>query len=253
MKKIIILSLAFVLCFNFLTFSAPLSNIAVEFDTVNLFVNGDKVETPTILYNDRTYVPLRAVTDNMDADIIWDAETNTAKVFTGERTRQCIRIMDLYRYIDVTIKYMKTITEDTRGYINDICNAYYTGNYNMAYTYIADAKSLQEGLSSLENGINKLDNSASFLENVYSEVYNEEYISYLKSSKVTLLSIKNVLAEYLNTIFSMNQYNCMQLADDSLYRYSNIMNVLNMDNQLMSNAYYYYYDLSMDFIFDIDE
>lgn len=65
--------------------------IEAELNTVNITVDGVKVEGENILYNDRTYVPLRQIAEMLGKDVAWDEATNTAdiadshkKAFGGE-------------------------------------------------------------------------------------------------------------------------------------------------------------------------
>lgn len=52
----------------------------------DVFVNGQKLDTPGILYNNSVYVPLRAVGENIGADILWDDTTKSAHVYFSEDT-----------------------------------------------------------------------------------------------------------------------------------------------------------------------
>lgn len=54
--------------------------IEVELNTVNITVDGKKVDGDNILYNDRTYVPLRAIAEMLGKNVSWDQETNTASI-----------------------------------------------------------------------------------------------------------------------------------------------------------------------------
>ena len=65
--------------------------IEAELNTVNITVDGVKVDGENILYNDRTYVPLRQIAEMLGKDVAWDEATNTAdiadnhsKTFDGE-------------------------------------------------------------------------------------------------------------------------------------------------------------------------
>lgn len=62
-------------------FSAPIKKtIEVVYNSVNLTVNGAKVNADNILYNGTTYVPIRAVAEALDKDVGWDQKTSTASV-----------------------------------------------------------------------------------------------------------------------------------------------------------------------------
>ena len=55
-------------------------NIEVLFNSVNLTVNGNKVNAETIVYNGTTYVPLRATADMLGKEVGWDQKTSTASI-----------------------------------------------------------------------------------------------------------------------------------------------------------------------------
>lgn len=54
--------------------------IEAELNTINITVNGEKVDAENILYNDRTYVPLRKVAEMLGKYVSWDEATNTAGI-----------------------------------------------------------------------------------------------------------------------------------------------------------------------------
>ena len=47
---------------------------------VRVYVNGMRVNEDVILQNDRTYVPLRAVSEAMGAQVDWDGNTSSASI-----------------------------------------------------------------------------------------------------------------------------------------------------------------------------
>ncbi len=55
-------------------------NIEAFFNRVKLVVNGQPSASETLLYNGTTYVPLRAVTENLGATVNYDAATKTASI-----------------------------------------------------------------------------------------------------------------------------------------------------------------------------
>lgn len=58
------------------------TSISVERNTMNIYVNGVKVEADNFLYNDTTYVPLRIVSEMFEKNVDWDQVTNTASIGT---------------------------------------------------------------------------------------------------------------------------------------------------------------------------
>jgi len=57
-------------------------DIDVIFNRVRLVVNGDLTDTPTILFDGRTFVQLRGAADAFGASLDWDGDTNTAYMTT---------------------------------------------------------------------------------------------------------------------------------------------------------------------------
>ena len=55
-------------------------NIWVQFDSVNLKVNGQNITSSNLLYNDRTYVPLRACAEMLGSTVEWSQTSNTASI-----------------------------------------------------------------------------------------------------------------------------------------------------------------------------
>lgn len=54
--------------------------IEVLVNSINLTVNGKKVNTDTIVYNGTTYVPLRAAAEMLGKEVGWDQATQTASI-----------------------------------------------------------------------------------------------------------------------------------------------------------------------------
>ena len=56
--------------------------IDADFDAITIMVNLEKVEASNLLYNGRTYVPLRAVSNILGLKVAYDAATDTAYIGT---------------------------------------------------------------------------------------------------------------------------------------------------------------------------
>lgn len=81
MKKIISLSLAALLAVSGCgVVSAENVNIDAERNTINVVVNGKAVEADNYLIADRTYIPLRAVSEMLGKNVIWEESTYTAYI-----------------------------------------------------------------------------------------------------------------------------------------------------------------------------
>ena len=58
----------------------PAVQLDVQFDSINVVVNGKKIEESNILYNGRTYVPFRAVFETLGCEVLWHDITQTATI-----------------------------------------------------------------------------------------------------------------------------------------------------------------------------
>ncbi len=60
------------------------TTIDVVFDSVKIFVNGQKQEVDNLIYNDTTYVPLRKISETYDKKVIWDGANRTVNIYNKE-------------------------------------------------------------------------------------------------------------------------------------------------------------------------
>lgn len=58
--------------------------MTLTIDSDEMIVNGEgfKMAVPAKIINDKTYVPLRAVSENFNAEVLWDGETRTVTITT---------------------------------------------------------------------------------------------------------------------------------------------------------------------------
>lgn len=54
--------------------------IDAVFDGIKIMVNNQKVQANNILYNGTTYVPLRAISEILNKEVVWDAQNSTAHI-----------------------------------------------------------------------------------------------------------------------------------------------------------------------------
>jgi hypothetical protein len=77
--------------------------IEVVFNSVNLTVNGQKVQADNILYDGTTYVPLRKVADMVGKDVGWDGTTNSASIndkgYSDKSSQKSYKIMNAYKAV----------------------------------------------------------------------------------------------------------------------------------------------------------
>ncbi len=79
--KIISIILTLILAVGICGFAGgQMQNIWVEFNTVNLIVDGIPVDASNILYNGTTYVPLRRTAEILGKEVGWNQSTNTASI-----------------------------------------------------------------------------------------------------------------------------------------------------------------------------
>lgn len=57
-----------------------LQTIQVAINSVNVKVNGSKVDANNIVYKGSTYVPIRAVGEMLNKEVVWNGETRTATI-----------------------------------------------------------------------------------------------------------------------------------------------------------------------------
>lgn len=65
-----------------LTFASGTHTIEAIFGKIKLVVNGQNINNETLLYNDTTYLPIRAIGEAVGAEVNYDAKTYTATLTT---------------------------------------------------------------------------------------------------------------------------------------------------------------------------
>ena len=100
-KKIIALTLSFILVFTFISSASGWTqNIAVEFNRINIEIDGNKVYADNILYNGTTYIPLRAASNMLGFDVEWHESTDTAKLTSNVFSKQVVDLPKIYQYFE---------------------------------------------------------------------------------------------------------------------------------------------------------
>lgn len=83
---------------------------ADEYTKVNLLIEGKAVELdqPAIIYNSRTMVPMRAVAENLGAEVSWDNESKVVE-FSGEGVKV---------YVVVGSNTLRVVNDDGENTVN---------------------------------------------------------------------------------------------------------------------------------------
>lgn len=193
MKKtfqILSLCLAIMLCMSLGAFAGTqMENIWVEFNSVNLTVDGVPVSAPNILYDGTTYVPLRRTAEILGKEVGWDGATNTASISGGTSSGGAY-----------TAKDMDNIKAATTALHN--CKLYYSFGhelYNLYGYVVDDYNNYKNGNASNRNEL-KSKNIERF--NKCIDDYNE-HIKYEK----TILDIgKDIGIDLSNVSLSLDNY-----------------------------------------------
>lgn len=81
--------------------------ISVQPNLINVVVNGEKLNADNFLYNDTTYVPIRAVSEALNFNVEYDEETNTA--YIGKKKSQIAGVNSNVTKEDVKLYGMEAI------------------------------------------------------------------------------------------------------------------------------------------------
>lgn len=85
MKRILCITLILILaCSSFALGAVTMTSINVSPNTAKIYVNGELLSADNFNYNGTLYVPLRAVSENMGADVNWNNSTKTATITSKE-------------------------------------------------------------------------------------------------------------------------------------------------------------------------
>lgn len=99
----IIFTLIITLSFPSLAYVAK-QKIEVTFNEIKIKVNNADVTKPNILYNGTTYVPLRAIGEILNKDVVWEGATKTAHI------NDKVPSLTLHKFNDVVSIYDLNVT-----------------------------------------------------------------------------------------------------------------------------------------------
>jgi len=100
--------------------------ISVQPNSVSVVVNGEKISADNFLYNDTTYLPLRAVSEALGQEVKYDEKTNTA--YIGEKGIDKVDTVTTGKY---------TPTEDIIN--NEDCIYKKDGTYYVKMRYVDES------------------------------------------------------------------------------------------------------------------
>ena len=101
-------------------------NIEVLRNDIKVVVNGNEITSDNFLYNDTTYLPLRAVSEALNQSVSYDEVTNTAYIGERNDNMQTQEITGKYTPTDEEMPYCELY--EGRYYIKPI---YYIEKYNL--------------------------------------------------------------------------------------------------------------------------
>lgn len=82
--------------------AAPILNVQakeIELGAITVAVNGNTINETNILYDDHTYVPLRAISDSLGCKVVWDEATRSAYI-TGVLVQKAGEQQEVYTSYD---------------------------------------------------------------------------------------------------------------------------------------------------------
>jgi len=103
--------------------------IEVLFNTINIVVNGEKVVADNMVHEGTTYVPLRAISELLNKDIIWEGETKTAYInddSIGKEYPVAIITMESGDEIQIEL-YPETAPITVKNFISLMSQGFYDG------------------------------------------------------------------------------------------------------------------------------
>jgi len=88
-------------------------SVEVALNTVKIILNGQSVKADTIIYNGRTFVPLRVMSENFGKKVDWNGQTSTVTI--GENPAPIGQLVDKAEFE----AYLKDVAEQTHREIQD--------------------------------------------------------------------------------------------------------------------------------------
>lgn len=195
------------------TICANAETIDVTLNSVNLSVNEKIIQTPNILWNGTTYVPLRAVSDNLGCDVTWDEATRTAYVSN-------IGQMCLFDSLNSLSRYRTSLNGVNSEIIHNL-DAYYN-------SVIFNAKNKDEFRQTALDSINDMYNYLPewTLEGMV-QINKSMYLELLIASSISGFSMEQFDTSVSNLFTALE--NC-ELAIESIDNYRESLQLIYLSN-----------------------
>ncbi len=219
--------------------------IDVLFNGMTIKVNGQTVQADNILHNGTTYLPLRALSQALGANVEYVDETKTAEITMHANTEISQSDIDSRTKIvlDVSRIYIQLYeVADSIESLASVSDLYY--NYLDILTYeenIANLNNYQKNVTEIKT---KLDNSLSLIQS--KSTTNEAYEALLNdalSLEQTFIDIKDmedIKLQIMNDIFSNGW------TKEKGTNYHNVRNVINGSINVIKNISMNNYKLATD-------
>lgn len=120
--------------------------ISVLPNTIKVVVNGKEVQADNFLYNDTTYLPIRAVSEAIGQNVQYDATTSTATIETekkGDKVDNAVKVTSKYTPPEDVIRGELCKQKDGIWY----ANVDYINDYVFAHNHIMEWNDEQRKLS----------------------------------------------------------------------------------------------------------
>lgn len=153
LRRVVILLTLFILIYGINTYADTLAKrIDVLFNSINIKVNDKNILADNILYDETTFIPIRAAAEMLGMEVEWFSETRTAKITSKKDDKNADNREGLY----VVSISPKEDSEDVYlkwGYLHVLFNDPMQGSKNIKDIYLIDAYGEKNEIEKVEIGI----------------------------------------------------------------------------------------------------
>lgn len=150
----------------------------------NVSVNGvdNSIDVAPMIKNERTFVPLRFISESFDNDVKWDNNTRTVKINKKE-----IKVASILNDIDIrstykSIKPTSTLSKTKKVDDNNLTKLYYLNSFTNGNKSYSDINYIYKPQSSTNVNHNKSDFSGNLIttEDLHFKKYKNEQIEHIE-------------------------------------------------------------------------